>query len=156
MEIKLDKTDKKLLTLLQQDAKLTTKQLAHHLELTVTPVFERIKKLEKQGVISKYVALLDKEKIGLKLIAFCNVSIKEHSREYIYHFESQITKFSEVMECYHIAGMHDYMLKIVTKNMDSYHDFIYNKLATIENIGNVRSSFVMNELKNSTVHQLIQ
>ncbi len=155
MEIKMDETDRKLLMLLQQDAKLTTKQLAHHLGLTVTPVFERIKRLEKQGVIDRYVAILNKEKIGRKLIAFCNVSIKEHSREYIHHFETQITKFPEVMECYHIAGMYDYMLKITTENMDSYHDFIYNKLATIENIGNVRSSFVMNELKNSTVHQLI-
>ena len=155
MDIKLDKTDKKLLTLLQQDAKLTTKQLAHHLDLTVTPVFERIKRLERQGVITKYVAILDKEKIDRKLIAFCNVSIKEHSREFIHNFESQIVKFPEVMECYHIAGMHDYMLKITTRDMDSYHDFIYNKLATIENIGNVRSSFVMNELKNSTVHQLL-
>ncbi|NPA36056.1 MAG: Lrp/AsnC family transcriptional regulator [Chlorobi bacterium] len=155
MEQKLDKTDKKLLMLLQKDAKLTTKQLAYHLGLTVTPVFERIKRLEKQGVIEKYVAILNKEKIGKKLIAFCNVSIKEHSREYIHHFESQIIKFPEVMECYHIAGMYDYMLKITTENMDSYHDFIYNKLATIENIGNVRSSFVMSELKNSTIHQLI-
>jgi len=155
MEIKMDETDRKLLMLLQEDAKLTTKQLAHHLGLTVTPVFERIKRLEKQGVIDRYVAILNKEKIGRKLIAFCNVSIKEHSREYIHHFETQITKFPEVMECYHIAGMYDYMLKITTENMDSYHDFIYNKLATIENIGNVRSSFVMNELKNSTIHQLI-
>ncbi len=155
MEIKLDSTDRKLLMLLQEDAKLTTKQLAHHLGLTVTPVFERIKRLEKQGVIERYVAMLNKEKIGRKLIAFCNVSIKEHSREYIHHFETQITKFPEVMECYHIAGMYDYMLKVTTENMDSYHDFIYNKLATIDNIGNVRSSFVMNELKNSTVYKLI-
>ncbi len=155
MEIKLDATDKKLLTLLQNDAKLTTKQLAHHLGLTLTPVFERIKRLEKQGAISKYVAILNKEKIGRKLIAFCNVSIKEHSREFIHNFESQIIDFPEVMECYHIAGMYDYMLKINTRDMDSYHDFIYNKLATIENIGNVRSSFVMNELKYSTAHQLL-
>ena len=155
MELKLDATDKKLLTLLQSDAKLTTKQLAHHLGLTLTPVFERIKRLEKQGAISKYVAILDKEKIGRKLIAFCNVSIKEHSREFIHNFESQIVNFPEVMECYHIAGMYDYMLKINTRDMDTYHDFIYNKLATIENIGNVRSSFVMNELKNSTAHQLL-
>jgi len=155
MEIKIDETDKKLLMLLQKDAKLTTKQLAYHLGLTVTPVFERIKRLEKQGVIDRYVAILNKEKIGRKMIAFCNVSIKEHSREYIHHFEMQITKFPEVMECYHIAGMYDYMLKVTTENMDSYHDFIYNKLATIDNIGNVRSSFVMNELKNSTSYQLI-
>jgi Lrp/AsnC family leucine-responsive transcriptional regulator len=155
MEIKLDDTDRKLLMLLQEDAKQTTKQLAYHLGLTVTPVFERIKRLEKQGVIDRYVAILNKEKIGRKLIAFCNVSIKEHSREYINHFEKQITKFPEVMECYHLAGMYDYILKVTIENMDAYHDFIYNKLASIDNIGNVRSSFVMNELKNSTVHQLI-
>jgi DNA-binding Lrp family transcriptional regulator len=152
--MKLDQTDKKLLNLLQKNAKLTTRQLAHHLGLTQTPVFERIKRLEKQGIIARYVAILDKEKIGKKLIAFCHVSLKEHSRENILHFEKQIIQFPEVLECHHIAGMYDYMLKVVSEDMDVYHEFIYNKLASIDNIGNVRSSFVMNELKNSTAHDL--
>jgi len=148
--IQLDKTDKKLLDLLQQDAKMTTKQLAHHLGLSLTPVFERMKRLERNGVIEKYVAIINKEKVGKELIAFCNVSLKHHSHDVIREFEAEIVKFPEVLECHHIAGMYDYMLKIITRNMDTYHNFIYNKLASIENIGNVRSSFVMREIKTGT------
>lgn len=148
--ISLDETDKKLLALLQKNAKMTTKQLAHHLNLTTTPVFERIKRLEKTGVIKKYVAIINKEKIGKELVAFCNVSLKQHSHDFIREFESEITKLPEVLECHHIAGMFDYTLKVITKNMDTYRHFIYNKLASLDNIGNVQSSFVMREIKSGT------
>ena len=146
----LDETDKRLLTLLQQNAKMTTKQLAHHLNLSTTPVFERIKRLERTGVIEKYVAIINKDKIGKELIAFCNVSLKQHSHEEIREFESEIKKLPEVIECHHIAGMFDYSLKVITQNMDTYHNFIYNKLASVNNVGNVQSFFVMREIKSGT------
>ncbi|TRX71978.1 Lrp/AsnC family transcriptional regulator [Carboxylicivirga sp. M1479] len=146
----LDETDKKLLMLLQQNAKMTTKQLAHHLNLSTTPVFERIKRLERNGVIEKYVAIINKEKVGKELVAFCNVSLKQHAHDVIREFESEIAKLPEVIECHHIAGMFDYTLKIITKNMDTYHHFVYNKLASVNNIGNVQSSFVMREIKSGT------
>ncbi|TAJ15585.1 Lrp/AsnC family transcriptional regulator [Marinilabiliaceae bacterium JC017] len=149
-----DKTDKKILELLQNDAKMTSKQIAHHLGLTQTPVFDRIKRLEKNGIIAKYVAILNKEKIGKNLIAFCNVSLKEHSKAIIRQFEEEIIQLPEVLECHHIAGMYDYMLKIITDDMEAYHQFIYNKLSSIDNIGNVQSSFVMNEIKCSTSFKL--
>lgn len=149
--IKLDQTDKKLLSLLQENAKLTTKQLAHHLNLSTTPVFERIKRLERNGVIDKYVAIINKEKVGFELVAFCNVSLKQHSLDVIREFETEIAKLPEVIECHHIAGMFDYMLKVVTHNMDTYHSFVYNKLASVNNIGNVQSSFVMREIKSGTL-----
>ncbi len=147
-----DKTDRKLLMMLQNDAKLTTKQLAHYLELTPTPVFERIRKLEKTGLITKYVALTDKKKLGKLLTVFCHVSLKEHNKEMIKEFEYKVANIPEVMECHHIAGIHDYILKVVTNNMDAYHHFIYNKLTSIGNIANVNSSFVMNEIKYTTAH----
>ena len=146
----LDNTDKTILTLLQENAKLTTKQLAHHLSLTVTPVFERIRKLEKAGYIKKYVALTDKKKLGKLLTVFCHVSLKEHDKEMIRLFEQQVTQIPEIMECHHITGEHDYLLKVVTNDMESYHRFVYNKLTAIGNVANVNSSFVMNELKYTT------
>ncbi|MBK3517727.1 Lrp/AsnC family transcriptional regulator [Carboxylicivirga marina] len=146
----LDSTDKQLLKLLQQNAKMTTKQLAHHLNLSTTPVFERIKRLERTGIIEKYVAIINKEKVGKELVAFCNVSLKHHSHDVIKEFESEIAKLPEVIECHHIAGMFDYTLKVITQNMDTYHNFIYNKLASVDHVGNVQSSFVMKEIKSGT------
>lgn len=152
--MKPDKTDIKLLMLLQDNARLTTKQLAHYLDLTATPVFERIRKLEKAGYISKYVALTDKKKLGKLLTVFCHVSLKEHNKDMIREFEKKVSLIPEVMECHHVAGIHDYLLKVVTDNMDAYHAFIYNKLTAIGNIANVNSSFVMNEIKYTTAHHL--
>ena len=150
--MKLDDTDKKLLGLLQENAKLTTKQLASYLNLTITPVFERIRKIENSGYIKKYVALADKKKLGKQLTVFCHVSLKEHDKSMIRQFEALIVKIPEVMECHHIAGIHDYLLKVVTIDMENYHRFINNKLTTIGNIAKIESSFVMNELKYSTAY----
>lgn len=146
----LDPIDLRILDLLQQDAKLTNKEIAGQLGMTTTPVYERIKKLEESGYIKKYVALIDKEKMGYGLMAFCNVSLKEHSNAFIKTFESEILSLDEVVECHHIAGSFDYLLKVVAKDMTTYQDFIVNKLANLENIGNVISSFVMTEVKYST------
>ncbi len=146
----LDNTDSRILELLQQDARLTTKELASHLNLTTTPVYERIKRLERDGYIQKYVALVDKKKVGLRLLAFCNVSLKEHNAEFLVRFEEAVRSLPEVMECYHIAGLYDYLLKVVVKDMDAYQHFVAKKLAALENIGKVQSSFVMTEIKHST------
>jgi len=146
----LDPIDLRILDLLQQDAKLTNKEIAGQLGMTTTPVYERIKKLEESGYIKKYVALIDKEKMGYGLMAFCNVSLKEHSNAFIKTFESEILSLDDVVECHHIAGSFDYLLKVVAKDMTTYQDFIVNKLASLENIGNVISSFVMTEVKYST------
>ncbi len=148
---KLDLIDIQILSFLQKDAKLTNKEIAAQLNLTTTPVYERIKKMEREGVIDKYVALINHQKVGLQLAAFCNVSLKEHSKIFIEKFETEILTFSEVNECYHIAGMFDYLLKVVVADMAAYQNFIINKLATLENIGTVQSSFVMTNIKQSTM-----
>ncbi|MCB0609008.1 MAG: Lrp/AsnC family transcriptional regulator [Lewinella sp.] len=146
----LDDTDKAILRLLQEDAKYTNKEIASRLNLSTTPVFERIKRLEREGVIRKYVALADRKKVNLGLVSFCNVSLKQHAMELLVRFEEDVKSLPEVVECYHIAGMFDYLLKVVVKDMEAYQQFVSRKLAAVENIGRVQSAFVMTELKNST------
>jgi DNA-binding Lrp family transcriptional regulator len=146
----LDPIDLRILDLLQEDAKLTNKEIAAQLGMSTTPVYERIKKLEEKGYIRQYVALVDRKKLGLPLVAFCNVSLKEHSNKYLRIFEREVLSLHEVVECYHIAGAFDYLMKVLAEDMSTYQDFIVNKLAKLENIGNVQSSFVMTEVKYST------
>lgn len=147
---KLDKTDKHILRLLQKDSTLNSKQIADEVGLSVTPTYERIKRMEKDGVIEKYVAILNKEKVGKAMVVFCNVSLQLHSKPLLKKFEQTIIKFDEVMECYHTAGAFDYLLKVLAKDMSEYQNFITNKLAALENISNVQSSFVMTEVRNKT------
>ncbi len=151
--IKLDKTDNRILSLLQANAKLTTKEIAAELGLSITPVYERIKRLGKHKIILKHVALVDRKKIGKKLIGFCNVSLNYHNKDYLHRFEQGIVGFSEVLECYHITGKFDYMLKIAVEDMDAYHEFTYHHLATLEGVGNVHTVFAMNEIKYNTAYE---
>ena len=146
----LDATDKQILNLLQEDAKRTNKEIAEKLHMTTTPVFERIKKLEREGFIQKYVALVDRKKAQRSLVAFCDVSLKEHTTEYLECFQKDVQSLEEVIECYHIAGMFDYLLKVVVPDMETYQNFVAKKLASLDNIGRVQSSFVMTEIKYST------
>jgi DNA-binding Lrp family transcriptional regulator len=147
---KLDKLDKQILKQLQKDCMLNTKQIAGKVGLSVTPTYERIKRMERNGVIDKYVAILNKQKIGKSLLVFCNVSLQLHSKPLLKKFEQTVTKFDEVLECFHTAGTFDYLLKVVSADMNQYQDFITNKLAALENISHVQSSFVMTEVINKT------
>ncbi|MBL7890230.1 MAG: Lrp/AsnC family transcriptional regulator [Bacteroidia bacterium] len=147
---KLDKLDKQILKLLQKDCTLNTKEIADKVGLSITPTYERIKRMERTGVIEHYVALLNKTKIGKGLVVYCNVSLQLHSKPLLKRFEQTVVKFDEVMECYHTAGTFDYLLKIVATDMNNYQDFITNKLAALENISHVQSSFVMTEVKHKT------
>ncbi|MBN8695559.1 MAG: Lrp/AsnC family transcriptional regulator [Bacteroidetes bacterium] len=147
---KLDKLDKQILKLLQKDCTLNTKEIADKVGLSITPTYERIKRMERKGVIEHYVALLNKTKIGKGLVVYCNVSLQLHSKPLLKRFEQTVVKFDEVMECYHTAGTFDYLLKIVATDMNNYQDFITNKLAALENISHVQSSFVMTEVKHKT------
>lgn len=143
----LDTTDLALLDLLQQDAKLTHKELAERLHLSTTPVFERIKRLEREGYIRAYVALIDRQRLGLGLLAFCDVSLKEHQMAYLHRFEQDVRALPEVVACYHIAGLFDYLLQVVVPDMEAYQRFVTQKLAALDHIGRVQSSFVMTEIK---------
>lgn len=147
----LDSKDKKLLILLQNDSKKTTKQLAGELDLSVTAVFERIKKLEKQQVIDKYVALVDKTKLHKNFIVLCHVRLAQHKKEYISQFEKEIIQFPEVLECFHVSGDHDYILKICVRDIEEYRDFMVSKLTNLQHIASTQSSFMIKEVKHSTV-----
>ncbi|WP_142785791.1 Lrp/AsnC family transcriptional regulator [Changchengzhania lutea] len=145
-----DATDKKLLEYLQQDSKQTNKELSNKLNLSVTAVYERIKKLEKEGFISKYVALVDKEKINRAFVVFCHIKLVQHSQAYVVKFEREVANLTEVLECYHISGDYDYLLKVLVKDMVAFREFMVNKLTTINHIGSTQSMFVINEVKHST------
>ncbi|MCB0458440.1 MAG: Lrp/AsnC family transcriptional regulator [Flavobacteriaceae bacterium] len=144
----IDRIDKSILRLLHNNSKLTIKELANKLGLTPTPIFERIKRLEKEDYIMSYKAVINRKKVGFPLLVFCNISLNQHEATSISKFEEDIQELVEVIECYHIGGMFDYLLKVVAKDMDSYQYFVAKKLASIENIRQVQSAFVMTEVKS--------
>ena len=144
---KLDKIDLKILDLLQLDARLTNKELSASLGLSTTPVFERVKKLERYGYIKDYVAIVDRNKLEKKIITYILVSLKEHSRDFSWEFAKSIIAFNEVMECYVISGRADYLIKVVVKEMSELRDFIEHKISAIKNVGNMETSFVTAEIK---------
>jgi Lrp/AsnC family transcriptional regulator, leucine-responsive regulatory protein len=149
----LDKMDLAILKLLQQNARITVKEIATEVHLSTTPVHERIKRLEQNGVIKQYATLVDKNKVNRGLMVICYVSLKEHSKTAGVKFIKAINELHEVIECYNISGEFDFMLKIACADMNSYYDFHVNKLSEMENMGNVQSVFVMGVIKET--HQLI-
>lgn len=146
--IQLDEIDLKIISLLQKDAKLNTKEIALKVSLTNTPTYERIRRIERLGIIQKYVAVIDKKKLGFSLIVFCNIQLKTHAYEYLEEFEKAIVGLEEMVDCYHIAGHFDYLLKMEMEDMEAYSVFVKDKLAKVPHIATVQSSFVMRTLKN--------
>ena len=148
--MKFDEIDVRLLGLLQQDSKKTTKEYANQLNLSVTAVYERIKRLEKTGCITKYVALVDKKKVNKSFVVLCHVKLVQHTKEFVTQFEREVLRLKEVVECYHISGDYDYILKIHVSDMEAYRDFMVAKLTAINHIGSTQSSFVITEVKHTT------
>ncbi len=149
----LDKNDYAILKLLQENARITVKEISQKIHLSTTPVHERIKRLEQSGVIRQYATLVDHAKVKKGLMVICYVSLKEHNRNAGVKFIKAINELNEVIECYNISGAFDFMLKVVEENMDSYYDFHVNRLSQLENVGNVQSVFVMGVIKQT--HQLV-
>ena len=149
--MELDSIDKKLLYFLQEDSKQTTKELSHKLDLSVTAVYERIKKLEKQSVISKYVAIINRQKVERDFIVLCHVKLTQHKKEYVLQFEKEIMTLPEVTECFHVSGDYDYILKICVRDIEEYREFMVSKLTNLQHIASTQSSFMIKEVKNSTV-----
>jgi Lrp/AsnC family leucine-responsive transcriptional regulator len=150
----LDHIDKKLINLLQEDSKQTTKKLSLQLNLSVTAVYERVKKLEHQKVIEKYVAIINKNKIEKSFLVFCHIKLIQHSKEHVTTFEREVLKLEEVSECFHVSGDYDYILKVYVKDMDAYRDFVVTKLTAIRYIGSTHSTFVIEQVKNNTAINL--
>jgi Lrp/AsnC family leucine-responsive transcriptional regulator len=150
----LDADDNRILQLLQHDARLNNKEIADKIGKSVTPVYERIKRLETEGIIEKYVALLNKNLIRKSLTAFIHVQLKEHSQSTLKSFHREIVKFPEVMESYHLTGQFDFLIKVALTDMPEYNDFLMNKLATLKDIHTVQSFFVLSEGKRETAYAL--
>ncbi len=144
----LDKTDLQILRTLQQNARLTTKELAAEVHLSSTPVFERLKRLERNGYIKKYVAVLDAEKLNQGFLVFCNVKLRRMNNAIANDFVERIKEVPQVTECYNISGNFDYLLKVHAANMQVYKDFLLNTLGAIESVGSIESTFVMEEIKH--------
>jgi DNA-binding Lrp family transcriptional regulator len=151
--VTLDEKDYAILRLLQTNAKMTVREIATRVHLSTTPVHERIKRMEDEGVILQYATLLNHARIRKGLMAICHLSLKEHNKKSGSKFIKTIQEFPEVIEFYIISGEFDFMLKVVTETMDDYYDFHVNKLGLVENIGQVQSSFVMGVIKQT--HPLI-
>jgi len=149
----LDEKDLAILRLLQENARITIKEISAKVHLSTTPVHERIKRMEDSGVIKQYATLVDHTKVKKGLMVICYVSLKQHSKNAGDKFIKTIRELNEVIECYNISGEFDFMLKVVCEDMNAYYDFHVNKLSQIENMGHVQSVFVMGIIKET--HQLV-
>jgi Lrp/AsnC family leucine-responsive transcriptional regulator len=152
-ELILDTKDLAILQLLQKNARITVKEISEQVHLSTTPVHERIKRMEANGVIKQYATLLDHNKVKKGLMVICYVSLKEHSKKAGVKFIETIQALSEVIECFSISGEFDFMLKVVCEDMNAYYNFHVNKLSQVENMGKVQSTFVMGIIKQT--HELV-
>lgn len=150
----MDAIDKKILDILQQDGRITNKELASQLGLSPPPTLERVKKLEKQGFISSYAALVNPKKINVNNVLMVSISLTHHTDETINDFRSQVLALSEVLECYHVTGEEDYLLKVVCRDMEDYERFIVKKLSALKNVGKIKTSVVLSTLKHRTNYPL--
>ncbi|MFY0599395.1 MAG: Lrp/AsnC family transcriptional regulator [Cyclobacteriaceae bacterium] len=153
MEI-IDETDRAILRILQKNSKKTAKEIASALNLTQSPVYERIKRLENGGYIKKYVAILDKNLLNRSVTAMCQVSLRYHDEAFIDNFVEEIHHLEEVQECYHMAGEVDFLLKINIEGLEAYHDFVRYKLSKVENIGVLNTTFVLKEIKHTSEYNI--
>ncbi|CAA7392438.1 Lrp/AsnC family transcriptional regulator [Chryseobacterium fistulae] len=145
-----DEKDKSILRLLQKDAKLSVREIAIKINLSPTPTHERIKRMEKLGIIKEYAAIIDRKKINKGIMVICMIALNAHNKKTATEFIEKVVKLKEVIEFYNISGEFDFMLKILAPNMDDFHDFFINKLSEIEGIGQTKSIFVMNSIKETT------
>ncbi len=150
----IDKKDKLILSLLQEDSTLSVKEISEKIGLTFTPTYERIKNLEKQGVVEKYVAILNREKLGINIVVYCNVRLKEQSQKTLKEFEDYISKYDEIQEITSLSGEYDYMIKILANDINSYNDFAVKVISNSPHIGQYHSSIVLAEVKKTTKFKL--
>lgn len=147
----LDANDIRILQLLQENAQLTLKEISQKINLSMTPTHDRIKRLENEGVIEKYVTILNKKMLGNPMTVYCNISLDKQQKNHFEEFEEAIKQFPEVIECSVISGNYDYLIKVIVKNMEAYNDFYQKKLSDLRSVAHISSSFVMSEVKNTTV-----
>jgi len=145
----LDETDRKILRILQRNSDLTVKELAAKLHLSTSPTFERQKRLERDGYIERYMAVVNPHKVGNGIMVLCNIRLKQHSQELIQEFMNVVQNLEEITECYNTSGDYDFLIKVYANDMKSYQQFMLNTLGTINCIGSLHSIFVIDETKNT-------
>ena len=148
---RLDETDKKILRLLQENSRLTVKELAAQVNLSPTPTFERQKRLERDGYIKRYSAVVDHHKLGNSVIVLCNIRLKQHTHDLIQQFMDTVQQIDEITECYNTTGDFDFQIKVYARDMQAYQDFMLNTLGNIDCIGTLNSIIVIGEIKDSHV-----
>ncbi|WP_371324412.1 Lrp/AsnC family transcriptional regulator [Dechloromonas sp. ZY10] len=147
----LDRYDRQILQLLQRDGRLSNQELAEQIGLSQSPCLRRVKALEASGYIAGYRALVDARKLGLTLMALIGISMDRHTPERFDHFESEISTIPEVLECLLITGQQsDYLLKVVVRDMDAYHELLLKRITRIKGVTGVHSSFVLRQVVNQT------
>ena len=147
----LDASDIRILQLLQENAQLTLKEISQKINLSVTPTHDRIKRLEQEGVIDKYVTILNKKMVGNPMMVYCNITLDKQQKNHFEEFEEAIRQFPEVIECSVVSGNFDYLLKVIVKDMNAYNEFYQKKLSDLQSVAHISSSFVMSEVKTTTV-----
>ncbi|MFD2892877.1 Lrp/AsnC family transcriptional regulator [Flavobacterium chuncheonense] len=152
MKDQIDAKDQMILEILQEDSRISVKEIGERIGLSFTPTYERIKNLENNNVIKKYVALVDRLKIGIELVAYCNITLKEQSRNALLEFEKLVNEIPQVQEVISLSGNYDYMLKIIAEDIKSYNEFVVNVISNIPNMGLYHSSIVLNEVKKETAY----
>lgn len=149
--IKLDKIDRKILEILQANAKITNAQLSKEIGLSPAPTLERVKKLEVSGIIKSYHAKLDPAAIGLGVTTFVHVTLIGHNKRNIEAFLEQINKVDEIIECHHITGSGDFILKVISKDITSYQNLMLDKVSEIKEVDNMQSMVILSTFKDSKV-----
>jgi len=148
----IDRTDRHILQVLQKEGRISNLELAEKTSLSPSPCLRRVKRLEDEGIITSYVARLDPDRLGLKLMALIHISLDRHTPDRFENFEKLVSGFEEVLECFLITGQQaDYLLKVIVPDMEHYQHFLLGKLTRIEGVSGVHSSFVMRKAVESTI-----
>ena len=149
LHYKIDQIDKQILEILQENAKITNAQLSKDINLSPAPTLERVKKLENAGYIKSYHARLDGQKLGLGVATFVSIKLNKHNKESNENFVRQIREIDEIVECHYVTGSSDYVLKVVSKDIDSYQSLIMNKISEIAEVDNMQTMVILNTIKDS-------
>ena len=150
MQYEIDELDREILQLLEKDSRLSNKQLSIRLHRSLTPIRVRVRRLQQEGFIRRYTVIVDPKRIGLNLIVYTHVQLKEHSQKSLLTFSREVIKLNEVMECYHMTGAFDFLLRIAIRDMNEYNELVMNKLSNLPDVGTMQSFFVMSEAKYET------
>lgn len=153
--LKIDATDRRLLEMLQENAKMGVKAIANKLKMSKTPIYERMKRYEREGIIDRYVAVINRRKLSSAMVVFCSVSLDSQKLAEITAFSAAVRGIPEVLECYLMGGANDFLLKVAVADLQAYHEFSSGKLAALPNVAQIKSTFVLSEVKRSTVFPLV-